>query len=111
MPCPTSWDPFFKAMALASVRATSTTGTPVAKLHNSAFSVDLENHTIAKDIGNTARDIHDAPVGDQAATRPLLPKRSHTPVTAPSSRVILPDRSPHTRGDHGMARRAGAKPR
>ena len=26
-------------------------------------------------------------------------------------RVILPDRSPHTRGDHRMARRAGAKPR
>jgi hypothetical protein len=36
---------------------------------------------------------------------------SHIPVTAQSSRVILPDRSPHTSGDHGMARRAGAKPR
>jgi hypothetical protein len=35
-PCPTSWNPFFKAIASASVRAMSKTGTPVSKLHNSA---------------------------------------------------------------------------
>ena len=39
------------------------------------------------------------------------PQGSHVPVTAQSSRVILPDRSPHTRGEHSMARRAEAKPR
>jgi len=61
-----------------------------------------------------ARYIHDglrSEIRRPALTGQLLPQGSHIPVTAQSSRVILPDRSPHTRGDHGMARRAGAKPR
>ena len=77
-------------------------------------ALDLENHMIVQDIANTARYIHDRlrpQIRRPAPTGQLLPQGSHTPVTAQSSRVILPNQSPHTRGDHGMAARAGAKPR
>jgi hypothetical protein len=77
-------------------------------------ALDLENHMIVQDIANTARYIHDglrSEIRRPAPTGQLLPQGSHIPVTAQSSRVILPNQSPHTRGDHGMARRSGAKPR
>jgi hypothetical protein len=53
-----------------------------------------------------------APVGDQAAStnRPTTAIGQSYTVAAQSSRVILPNRSLHTRGDQGMARRAGRSP-
>jgi hypothetical protein len=62
-------------------------------------ALDLENHMIVQDIGNTARYIHDglrSEIRRPAPTGQLLPQSSHIPVTTQSSRVILPDRSPHT---------------
>jgi hypothetical protein len=61
--------------------------------------VVMSCHLIAKDIRNTARCIHDGlrlEIRQPAPTGQLLPQGSHIPVTAQSSRVILPDRSLHT---------------
>jgi len=58
-----------------------------------------KNHVIIQDIGNAARYIHDGlrlEIRRPASTGQLLPQRSHIPVTAQSSRVILPNRSHHT---------------
>jgi len=48
--------------------------------------------------------------GGQHQTGQLLPQGSHIPVTAQSSRVILPNRSLYTRGDQGMLVGLGRSP-